>query len=278
MTGPQQKPVEANNPSDLDYCRDLVANSCAERLISLGYAPKQKRPVLLALYGFHAELQAIPFAVSEPPLGEIRLQWWRDALAEIFDKGKPRAHPVVQLLAQTIGNQPALRPAMDAALNATSFVFNTAQFTTTQHAMDFFIKTEGYIAGLAGEVLRGDAPQTDYLKITGALDAMARLLITAPAPTKGLLIRSAGQKYAALAQQQGPRIVAQLSQEATDAVQVLSKQPSTIMPAMVHFTLIKPRLARAGALANGAPPKPESSFASVALRWRIFWAVLTGRL
>ena len=239
-------------------------------------------PALLALYGFHAELQAIPFAVSEPPLGEIRLQWWRDALAEIFGRGTPRAHPVVQLLAQTIGAKPALRPAfrpaMDAALNATSFVFHTTKFTTAQHAMDFFIKTEGYIAGLAGEVLRGDAPQTDYLKITGALDAMARLLITAPAPTKGPLIWSAGQKYAALAQQQGPRIVAQISQETTDALQVLSKQPSTIMPAMAHFTLMKPRLARATALANGAPPKPESSFASAAMRWRIFWAVLTGRL
>ena len=35
-------------------------------------------------------------------LGEIRLQWWREAIEEIVE-GQTRAHPVVQALAPCLG-------------------------------------------------------------------------------------------------------------------------------------------------------------------------------
>ncbi|MEL6873575.1 MAG: squalene/phytoene synthase family protein, partial [Pseudomonadota bacterium] len=35
---------------------------------------------LLTLAAFFAELQRIPAFVNEPMMGEIRFQWWRDAV------------------------------------------------------------------------------------------------------------------------------------------------------------------------------------------------------
>ena len=44
------------------------------------FAPQDKRDALVALYSFDFEIKRIPFLVSEPMLGAIRLQWWREAL------------------------------------------------------------------------------------------------------------------------------------------------------------------------------------------------------
>lgn len=44
------------------------------------FAPQDKRDALVTLYSFDFEIKRIPSLVSEPMLGQIRLQWWRDAL------------------------------------------------------------------------------------------------------------------------------------------------------------------------------------------------------
>ena len=52
--------------------------------------------MLAALYSFREELRRIPGLVSEPPLGEIRLQWWRDAIKGAREKTSPPNHPVIE--------------------------------------------------------------------------------------------------------------------------------------------------------------------------------------
>ena len=73
---------------------------------------------LHALYAFNLEIAKIPAATSEPLLAQIRLQWWRDAVAEIFDGASPRAHEVVAPLAQTIRDAVLPRALFDALLDA----------------------------------------------------------------------------------------------------------------------------------------------------------------
>ncbi|WP_439813926.1 squalene/phytoene synthase family protein [Zavarzinia sp. CC-PAN008] len=69
-----------------------------ERWLSALFAPEPLRPRLMALYAFNLELARIPEQVSQPMLGEIRFQWWREALAEAA-QGRVRRHPVVEALA-----------------------------------------------------------------------------------------------------------------------------------------------------------------------------------
>jgi len=42
--------------------------------------PAKTRPLVQALYAFGAEIAQVRERVSEPPVGEIRLQWWVDVL------------------------------------------------------------------------------------------------------------------------------------------------------------------------------------------------------
>ncbi|HLI22305.1 MAG TPA: phytoene/squalene synthase family protein [Stellaceae bacterium] len=72
------------------------------------FAPRERRDALFALYAFNYELARIRESVREPMMGLMRLQWWRDALDEIYAGAKPRRHEVVEPLAAAVA---AFRPA-----------------------------------------------------------------------------------------------------------------------------------------------------------------------
>lgn len=84
-----------------DYCSDLVHKADRDRYLAALFAPEAKRPHVLALYAFNVELSRIREVVTEPRLGEIRLQWWRDTIEAIFADAVPD-HPVAQGLAGAV--------------------------------------------------------------------------------------------------------------------------------------------------------------------------------
>ncbi len=80
------------------YCAAELRRHDRDRYVAALFAPDPERRALIALYGFNLEIAKIRESVSEPMLGEIRLQWWRDALDGIR-AGAPRQHEVVLALA-----------------------------------------------------------------------------------------------------------------------------------------------------------------------------------
>ncbi len=83
------------------HCASEVRAHDHDRYLCTLLAAREVRPALLALTAFNVEVARVAEAVSEPMLGEIRLQWWRDTIAELYD-GKTRGHPVVLALAPAI--------------------------------------------------------------------------------------------------------------------------------------------------------------------------------
>lgn len=59
------------------------------------FAAPEQRTDLTALFLFNAELARIRDQVTEPLLGHIRLQWWRDALAALNSAGATPAPPAL---------------------------------------------------------------------------------------------------------------------------------------------------------------------------------------
>lgn len=88
-----------------------------DRYVAALYAPQDKRPHLLALAAFQAEIDAIRGRVREAMAGELRLQWWRDTIAA----GAPSGHPVADALNAAIGAAGLPRQAFDACLEARIF-------------------------------------------------------------------------------------------------------------------------------------------------------------
>ncbi|NNM72149.1 phytoene/squalene synthase family protein [Enterovirga aerilata] len=83
------------------HCEALVREGDPDRYFATLFAPADKRPYLFALYAFSGEVARIRDAISGPMPGEIRLQWWRDALAGEA-RGSVADHPVAAALLAAI--------------------------------------------------------------------------------------------------------------------------------------------------------------------------------
>ena len=66
--------------NDFDICLSSLREGDRDRYLCCLLTPEVHRGPIAALYTFNMELARIREAVSEPMLGEVRLQWWRDFL------------------------------------------------------------------------------------------------------------------------------------------------------------------------------------------------------
>src|SRR6476469_5914547 len=84
------------------YVLDEVRAVDRDRFLAALFAPEPQRRGLLALLAFDHELSRTRIVTREPMLARIRLEWWREAVAEAAGEGKPRAQPIVESLSETI--------------------------------------------------------------------------------------------------------------------------------------------------------------------------------
>lgn len=85
----------------LSHCAQTVRRGDRDRFLCTLFASEDARDVLFTLYAFNLEVARIAELVSEPQLGLIRLQWWRNIL-EATDTGSPIDHPVARELAHVL--------------------------------------------------------------------------------------------------------------------------------------------------------------------------------
>ncbi len=105
------------------YIFELVRQHDRDRFVTAMFAPATARDALIALYALNVELARIPATVSEPMLGQMRIQWWRDLLGRMFDGGAPpEGHPVSQTLTSVL-------PLLDRAAVMTFIDAHEAAFT-----------------------------------------------------------------------------------------------------------------------------------------------------
>jgi hypothetical protein len=90
------------NPGNLASAAEFDARlkrTDENRWLATRYAPEAGRQLLVAIYLLHQELQRA-LQVSEPMLGKIRIQWWRETLEQIASKGALRRHDLAEELAR----------------------------------------------------------------------------------------------------------------------------------------------------------------------------------
>src|SRR5206468_4962940 len=80
----------------------LLRRHDRDRFQTALFAPAERREALLALYAFNYEIARVRETISEPMLGQIRLQWWREVLDAVYAGMPPRQHPVVLPLSAAI--------------------------------------------------------------------------------------------------------------------------------------------------------------------------------
>jgi len=96
----------------------LVRRHDRDRFQTALFAPAARREALLALYAFNYEIARVRESVTEPTLGRIRLQWWRESIAAAYEGGPVRHHPVVEPLSEIIRGLALARDHFDRMIDA----------------------------------------------------------------------------------------------------------------------------------------------------------------
>lgn len=114
-----------------------------DRLRSAGFADKILRQNLQLLYAFHYELAKVPEIVSEPMIGQIRYQWWRDAIAEIYEERPVRAHEITTPLAKLLKQSEMPRLWVDRLIDARERDLDPTPFRDLNAAKEYCALTSG---------------------------------------------------------------------------------------------------------------------------------------
>jgi NADH dehydrogenase [ubiquinone] 1 alpha subcomplex assembly factor 6 len=96
----------------------LVRRHDRDRFQTALFAPVARREALFALYAFNYEIARVRESVTQPMLGQIRLQWWRESIAAAFDGGVVRRHVVVEPLTAAIRELALTRTHFDRLIDA----------------------------------------------------------------------------------------------------------------------------------------------------------------
>jgi NADH dehydrogenase [ubiquinone] 1 alpha subcomplex assembly factor 6 len=117
----RKTPVPERRSTDADRLSPvaaLVRRHDRDRYQTALFAPAARREALFALYAFNYEIARVRENVTEPMLGQIRLQWWRENIAAAFDGGPVRHHPVAEALAGAIRERTLTRAHFDRLIEA----------------------------------------------------------------------------------------------------------------------------------------------------------------
>jgi phytoene synthase len=113
-----------------------------DRALSALFAPRDARADLFALYAFNVELARVAEQVSEPDLGAIKLQWWREAIDKAAS-GVATGQPVADAFGEMIRRR-ALAPEPIAAL------IDARTFDIAPRIMPDRASLEAYLRDTAG--------------------------------------------------------------------------------------------------------------------------------
>lgn len=132
--------------NDLGPLADFVEAEDPERFAAALLAKPEMRPGLMALLALNAELARIGRQVHEPMIAEIKLAWWREALAGL-SLGGTRGHPVLQALLPLVAQGQTAVADLVALAEARSF-------DLSDHPMADEEAFAAYADGIAGGLMR----------------------------------------------------------------------------------------------------------------------------
>ena len=157
------------------HCEALVREADKDRFLASLFAPADRRPHLHALYAFNVEIVRVGHMVHEALAGEIRLQWWRDALAGEA-RGDATANPVAAALLDTVTRCGLPGAPLDALIDAHTQALYAEPVATLTDLETFMRATAVGLFGLAAHILDRDIDVAVVTDPAGIAYGIANLL------------------------------------------------------------------------------------------------------
>jgi NADH dehydrogenase [ubiquinone] 1 alpha subcomplex assembly factor 6 len=123
--------------------------------------PNEAHVAGFALRAFNVEIAQIKDTVSDMKLGEVRIQFWKDTIEDIF-KGKVPSQPVAAALASVLRRRKLSKMWFTRLLEARSKELKVQSYMRTQDLEDYVENTNSSLLYLTLEVLGIHDVNTDH--------------------------------------------------------------------------------------------------------------------
>lgn len=216
-------------------CQDLVRLHDRDRFLSTLFAPDEKRPHLLALYAFNVEVTRIRDAVTEPHLGLIRLQWWRDTVESLYEGGSGAGHPVAGALGESIREGGLPKQALLDLITA-------HEFDLYHDRMPDLTALEAYLGETASRLIQMAAMILDKANAPRASEAAGLAGVA-----QGLALVLADPRHRDPFLPQGMDVAAAIAhahRRLQEAEALIIALPKTVLPAFLPVSLTEGYLMR----------------------------------
>ena len=159
----------------------MIRRHDRDRFQTALFAPAAQREALFALYAFNYEIARVREIVTQPTLGRIRLEWWRENIAAAFAGGAVRRHPVVEALSTAIRERGLTRLHFDRMIDAREADFADDPPASLAALEDHAEETSSRLVYLALEALGvRDPAAVEAGRDVGIAYALAGLLRALP--------------------------------------------------------------------------------------------------
>lgn len=153
-----------------------------DRYIAALLGPRSVRSDLLALAAFSGELLRVHDIVSDPMVGQIRLQWWHDTLQRLA-RGDKSGHPVADALGRAMRRHGLPAELLEALIEARISDLQPEAFADDEALRAYLMHSEGALIKLTLRILGVEiTPHADAAVSGAALSyGLARALVRLPA-------------------------------------------------------------------------------------------------
>jgi 15-cis-phytoene synthase len=140
--------------TNFDYCATLVREADRDRYLATLFAPAEHRDALFALYAFNVEIARVRELAREPMPGEIRLQWWREAVSGAR-ASEAEANPVAAALRETLQRHNLDPARLEELIDAHTFDLYDEPMSTVADLEDYGARTQSIVFDAATGILGG---------------------------------------------------------------------------------------------------------------------------
>lgn len=281
------------SPASLDAVRQAARTHDNDRYLAALLSPPDVRNDLFALAAFAGEIARIPHLVKEPMIGEIRLQWWRDAVPALA-RGEATGNPIADALGGAVSRHNLPTGLLLGVVDARAFDLYPDPMPDQQTFKAYLAKSEGALFELALRIVAGWPPGTAAAAVSSAGQAVGLTRVLAGLPhmlamgrlaLPQTLLGAAGIGIVDLAAvpigSVARGVIDAVVHDARVALAVVAggwnKMPRRPRSALLPVALVEPQL-RALQKASHHPARDIAHIMPLSRVWQIWRAHVFGRL
>ncbi len=267
------------------FCAELVRSHDFARYASTLFVPAPQRRALLAIYAFNVEVSRVHEQVSQPLPGEMRLQWWTDALAGV-GHGGVEGNPVAAELLLAIRTWRLPVERLSRLIEERQFDLYNDPMPTMAALESYINDTSSVLFSLSALIAGQSSEEIEHLaRHAGLAQGMAQVMASLPldasrrqlfVPQQVLESHGCGIEDV-FAGKETPKLRAPLDRllgeaqgHLRTALALLASVAPEVRPVFLPLALVRRDLARMSRADNDPfIPRSTSRFRTL---WTLWWA------